>query len=1077
MGLYTTQIQQLYVAYFNRPGDVGGLQYWESVVAAQGGSTTAISAAFAASAEYKAAYANMSSTQVVNQVYMNLFGRPAEPSGLLYWSLLLDQKAITIDNVVTQIAGGAQGTDATAYNDKTAAAAAFTAALDTTDEILGYQGTEALQLAKNFISSVTDDATLASAIETAALAASVKSVTDAGNVVPGVAYELKSGIDTIAGGKGNDTITGENVTALDSIDGGAGGDTLTLTSTSAISTSATATVKNVEKATFVSTSTVTADASAWTGLNSMTVSSVGAATVKAATTAAVTATVTGQNANVSVTGGAAVVLTTTGTAGDITVSDAAGAVTVSNSGAHTGDITVDGAASTVTISNANTAAAVMGSIYVTGGTVVDVTQTAANAKNTTTNQGGVYVTGTAATTAVNVHNAKAVTASSTKAGVTVSAVEITDVNTASKTAAGTIKSAVVDGYSTVSFTGTGLTSLSLANGGGNVIINNSGLTTPTNKTLAVSMNGVTAGTLDDADIYTTLNVTTATANSALANITFGAAKALNVAGTKSLTLTSTAGLSALNTVVVSGSAGLKADLSGAKVTSVNSAATTGTTTVTIDASKATFTGGAGVDAVTVTAAAPTKAIALGAGDDSLNLSAAAATPTAAIDGGAGTDTLTMTATNAATASGDAKFAGIVANFETLALTGATNQTIDLDVLGKYSNVTTSGGNGLTLSNFASGGTFTLTGAGTAYTLANPLWTLVSNTQDVLNLALTDGSGAGVAFASTGITATGVETVNITVTDTQAEPTFDFNNSVTLLGNSAKTIVVKGNAGLTLTAADTALTSLDASGITDGAGFTFTSGALAAASTIKGSIEGTNLVNVSSATKAVTYTGGAGDDTVAVNAASANALTLGAGDNTVTGGASGNNTVTAGKGDDSVTLGSGNNNVTLGDGANTFTATNGNNTYIGGADVDTVTVGSGANTLTLGADDDVVLFTTAQLNVNSYSTILDAAAGDSISFADLGTETFASTKVTLQGTAVFQDYANAVIAAGGNASVNGAFGWFQFGGDTYLVQSRHDGSGNNASFVNGQDMIVKLTGLVDLSEASLGGNTLLLGGGA
>jgi len=129
------------------------------------------------------------------------------------------------------------------------------------------------------------------------------------------------------------------------------------------------------------------------------------------------------------------------------------------------------------------------------------------------------------------------------------------------------------------------------------------------------------------------------------------------------------------------------------------------------------------------------------------------------------------------------------------------------------------------------------------------------------------------------------------------------------------------------------------------------------------------------------------------------------------------------------------------------------------------VGGGMNTLTLGAGADVVTISAAGANVNTYTTIADSAAGDTIGFVNLGVEKFMSAKVALANTAVFQDYANAVIQAGANASVNGAFGWFQFGGDTYLVESRHDASTNNASFINGTDMLIKLTVLIDLSTAT------------
>ena len=122
----------------------------------------------------------------------------------------------------------------------------------------------------------------------------------------------------------------------------------------------------------------------------------------------------------------------------------------------------------------------------------------------------------------------------------------------------------------------------------------------------------------------------------------------------------------------------------------------------------------------------------------------------------------------------------------------TNQSIDLQTLGNYSDVTFSGANGLTLNNLAGNGNVTLTGAGTALTLSNAAF--AGGVNDIVNLKLVDGSSAGVSFASTGITASGIETANISVNDTQATPTGAFNDSLTWLGNSVKTINVNGNAG-------------------------------------------------------------------------------------------------------------------------------------------------------------------------------------------------------------------------------------------------------------------------------------------
>ena len=126
---YTTELQKLYVAYFNRPADPAGLEFWNTAVTNAGGSTAAASAAFAASAEYKAAFAGMNSTQIITQIYSNLFSRAPDAAGRDFWVKALDDKIFTIDQIVAEVANGAQTSDKTTFNNKATAAAAFTLSL------------------------------------------------------------------------------------------------------------------------------------------------------------------------------------------------------------------------------------------------------------------------------------------------------------------------------------------------------------------------------------------------------------------------------------------------------------------------------------------------------------------------------------------------------------------------------------------------------------------------------------------------------------------------------------------------------------------------------------------------------------------------------------------------------------------------------------------------------------------------------------------------------------------------------------------------------------------------------------
>src|SRR5471032_504653 len=200
----------------------------------------------------------------------------------------------------------------------------------------------------------------------------------------------------------------------------------------------------------------------------------------------------------------------------------------------------------------------------------------------------------------------------------VTAGEVTITSTDNK-----IATVSLDGYSTASIQSDGLTSLSLADSDSGVVVNNGGATT-----LGLTLNNIgslVGATLNLGATYTTLNITTAGADS-VEDITADGVTALTIAGSNAVDLTGSE-FSVLKTVTVTGAAGVTIDVSAggtilvplpATVTAVDTTGTTGTSNVTIDATATTFTGGAGVDNVT-TIGAVTKAIALGAGNDTLTL--------------------------------------------------------------------------------------------------------------------------------------------------------------------------------------------------------------------------------------------------------------------------------------------------------------------------------------------------------------------------------------------------------------------------------------------------------------------------
>lgn len=255
-------IQKLYVAYFNRPADYEGLMYWDKVVTAAKGDTSAVSAAFAGSKEYKDTYAGMTNLQVVLAIYKNLFNESnPDMAGVDFWVNALSTKAMTIDNAVAQIAAGAQSTHKDTYAAKVSAASAFTAALDTPAEAGGYIGDAANAVAKTWMSTINKD-TLAAAITPAALNSTIGTVVDNGPLAQGKTFTLTAAQDILTGTAGNDTfvvnsfkatdasVDMSNMSAVDSIDGGDGKDTLTIavksTGAGANYNGELASVKNVE---------------------------------------------------------------------------------------------------------------------------------------------------------------------------------------------------------------------------------------------------------------------------------------------------------------------------------------------------------------------------------------------------------------------------------------------------------------------------------------------------------------------------------------------------------------------------------------------------------------------------------------------------------------------------------------------------------------------------------------------------------------------------------------------------------------------------------------------------------------
>ena len=109
---------------------------------------------------------------------------------------------------------------------------------------------------------------------------------------------------------------------------------------------------------------------------------------------------------------------------------------------------------------------------------------------------------------------------------------------------------------------------------------------------------------------------------------------------------------------------------------------------------------------------------------------------------------------------------------------------------------------------------------------------------------------------------------------------------------------------------------------------------------------------------------------------------------------------------------------------------------------------------------------ALVALSTVDTINGPSAGDSIRFT-VGLSNASGLLGAAVTGASFDALLDAAVAANGSNGV----GWFQFGGDTYVVEDM-----SSASLFAAADIAIKLSGVLDLSTATFdaGAHTLVIG---
>lgn len=93
-------IARLYAAYFGRPPEAGGLEYWTEALEADPNALNAASSFFAASPEFDETYGSLTNAEFVELIYRNVMGREVEPGGFAFWLEQLEAENYTRGEVM-----------------------------------------------------------------------------------------------------------------------------------------------------------------------------------------------------------------------------------------------------------------------------------------------------------------------------------------------------------------------------------------------------------------------------------------------------------------------------------------------------------------------------------------------------------------------------------------------------------------------------------------------------------------------------------------------------------------------------------------------------------------------------------------------------------------------------------------------------------------------------------------------------------------------------------------------------------------------------------------------------------------